>query len=75
MSRAQWIALLAGPAAALVLWVAPTPAGMSLAGQSVAGLAVWMAVWWLSAVVPLAATALLPLVVLPAAGASASIGS
>ena len=69
MSRAQWIALLAGPAAALVLWVAPTPAGMSLAGQSVAGLAVWMAVWWLSAVVPLAATALLPLVVLPAAGA------
>ncbi len=30
-----------------------------------AGLATWMAVWWLTAVIPLEATALLPLVVLP----------
>src|SRR5918996_5940914 len=34
----------------------------------VAALATWMAIWWLTAVVPLAATALLPLVVLPLAG-------
>ncbi len=31
----------------------------------VAGLAVWMALWWLSGVVPLEATALLPIVILP----------
>lgn len=31
----------------------------------VAGLAVWMALWWLTAIVPLEATALLPIVILP----------
>jgi sodium-dependent dicarboxylate transporter 2/3/5 len=69
VSRGQWVALAAGPGAALALWVAPAPAGMSAAAQAVAGLAVWMAVWWLTAVVPLAATALLPLAILPLAGA------
>ena len=34
----------------------------------VAGLAAWMASWWLTAVVPLEATALLPVVVLPLVG-------
>lgn len=70
MSRGQWIALAAGPGAALALWLAPAPDGMSAAAQAVAGLAVWMAVWWLTAVIPLAATALLPLAVLPLAGAA-----
>jgi sodium-dependent dicarboxylate transporter 2/3/5 len=31
----------------------------------VLGLAIWMAVWWMTEAVPLAATSLLPLVVLP----------
>lgn len=53
---------------ALAVWLMPAPTGMSAAAHNVAGLAVWMAVWWLTAVVPLAATALLPLVVLPLAG-------
>ena len=70
MSRGQWVALAAGPGAALALWLAPAPAGMSAAAQAVAGLATWMAVWWLTAVVPLAATALLPLAILPLAGAA-----
>jgi sodium-dependent dicarboxylate transporter 2/3/5 len=38
---------------------------MNEAAWHVAGLASWMAVWWLSAVIPLEATALLPLVILP----------
>ncbi len=69
MSRARAVAFVAGPLAAIILWLLPTPSGMSVAGQAVAGLAAWMAVWWLTTVVPLAATALLPLVVLPFAGA------
>jgi sodium-dependent dicarboxylate transporter 2/3/5 len=64
----HWIGYAAGPVVAVATWIAargalPPPAGW------VAGLAGWMAVWWLTAVVPLAATALLPLVVLPLTGA------
>lgn len=62
-----WIAYALGPVAALSFWVAPPPQ-MPPAAAWVAGLAGWMAVWWLTAVIPLAATALLPLVVLPLAG-------
>lgn len=67
MSAAGRLALAAGPLGAVAVWLAPAPDGMSATAQAVAGLAVWMAVWWLTAVVPLAATALLPLVVLPLA--------
>jgi sodium-dependent dicarboxylate transporter 2/3/5 len=68
VSVAARLALAGGPLAACAVWLAPAPAGMPATAQTVAGLAVWMALWWLTAVVPLAATALLPLVVLPVAG-------
>ena len=62
-----WVAYALGPLAALSFWVAAPPQ-MPPAAAWAAGLASWMAVWWLTAAVPLAATALLPLVVLPLAG-------
>ena len=65
-----WVGYAAGPGIAIAVWVA-APGTMPDAAVPVAGLAAWMAVWWLTAVVPLAATALLPLVVLPLAGAAA----
>jgi sodium-dependent dicarboxylate transporter 2/3/5 len=65
----SWLAYAAGPATALAVWVA-APGTMPEAAVPVAGLAAWMAAWWLTAVVPLAATALLPLAVLPLAGAA-----
>jgi sodium-dependent dicarboxylate transporter 2/3/5 len=43
------------------------------AGQATAALAVWMAVWWLSEAIPIYATALLPIALLPLLGA-ASMG-
>jgi len=62
----RWGAYAAGPlAAALVLALG---SGIPGPAQRVAALAAWMAVWWLTAVVPLAATALLPLVLLPFLG-------
>ncbi len=50
-------------------------AQLGSAGRVSAGLAAWMALWWLTEVVPLWATALLPLVVLPLAGAASIIGA
>src|SRR3990170_3011771 len=63
---ARWSGFVAGPLAGLAVLVIPL--GMPPAAHRVAALAAWMAVWWGTAVVPLAATALLPLVVLPLAG-------
>lgn len=45
------------------------PTGISPAGRITAALAVWMATWWLTEALPLAGTALLPIVVLPLAEA------
>src|SRR5512145_1758737 len=65
-----WGPVIAGPALGALVWVLPTPGEMSLGAHAVAGLAAWMAVWWLTAVVPLPVTALLPLVLLPLLTAS-----
>ena len=60
-----WGPVIAGPAVGTLVWIVPAPAGMPPAAHAVAGLAAWMAVWWLTAVLPLAVTALLPLLLLP----------
>lgn len=71
------------PVRALMLWAAPTIAGalilaaklgtppvLGLAPNAliVLALAIWMAIWWISEVIPIGATALLPMVVLPLLG-------
>jgi sodium-dependent dicarboxylate transporter 2/3/5 len=60
-----WGPVIAGPAIGGLIWLLPAPAGMPAAAHAVAGLAAWMAAWWLTAVLPLAVTALLPLALLP----------
>ena len=64
-SLRTWGPVLAGPLAGGLVWMLPAPAGMPPSAHAVAGLAAWMAVWWLTAVMPLAVTALLPLALLP----------
>ena len=65
----NWVGLLLGPLGFAVVVILPTPAGLSAAGQVVAGTTVWMATWWIGEAVPIPATALLPLVVFPVTGA------
>jgi sodium-dependent dicarboxylate transporter 2/3/5 len=73
------LGLLLGPALALATWLllpAAGPvvdgdgaaAGLDPAGRATAAVAVWMAVWWLTEAVPLAATALLPVALFPLFG-------
>ncbi len=57
--------LPAGPLLLLVTLVLPPPGALGDEAWYVAGLAAWMALWWLTAIVPLEATALLPIVALP----------
>jgi sodium-dependent dicarboxylate transporter 2/3/5 len=69
---AQNAGLLAGlTALAAVVFVDP-PAGMAPAAWYVAGTMVLMACWWATEALPLAATALVPLAILPPLGATSA---
>ncbi|MGD1846864.1 MAG: SLC13 family permease [Salibacteraceae bacterium] len=56
--------LIAGPLAFLLVSVLPI-ADLETNPQLVLGLTAWMAIWWITEALPIAATALLPVVVLP----------
>ncbi|WP_249319088.1 DASS family sodium-coupled anion symporter [Pseudoalteromonas sp. BDTF-M6] len=56
-----------GPLVMLLTCLIDPPSGMSVAAWRTAGLTVWLATWWVSEVVPIPATSLLPLVVVPLA--------
>ncbi|MDX1910893.1 MAG: SLC13 family permease [Saprospiraceae bacterium] len=62
------IALFAGPLLCALIALAPAPAGMPWSAQITAGIAVWIAVWWITEPIEMAATSLLPIVLLPLAG-------
>jgi sodium-dependent dicarboxylate transporter 2/3/5 len=55
-----------------LLILAPAPAGMSRPAQQVAATVALMAAWWIGEALPLAATALVPLALLPLLGAAAA---
>jgi len=67
-SLRQRIGLFLGPVVFVLALILPAPAGLSPDGWHTAGLAGLMAVWWITEAIPIPATALLPLVVLPVAG-------
>lgn len=46
----------------------PTPEGMSLSAQKTAGVALLMAIWWITEAIPIAVTALVPIVLYPLLG-------
>ena len=78
-TRAQRIGLLCGPVLAIVTYLLLPEqyvggegerVQFSHAGRASAGIGTWMAVWWLTEATELAATALLPLVMLPLVGAA-----
>ena len=67
-------ALVLGPCLAVAVFLVlpgqtgPDAGGLSDAGRATAAIAAWMALWWLTEAVPLAATALLPVTLFPLLG-------
>lgn len=66
---AKTIGFVTGPLLALLLLLAGAPEGLSFAAWGTACLLVWMATWWATEAIPIPATSLLPLFVLPLIGA------
>ncbi|WP_376695386.1 SLC13 family permease [Wenzhouxiangella sp. EGI_FJ10305] len=69
------IGLIAGPLVFVTMLVLPAPEGMSEAAWHVAAVAALMVVWWISEALPIAATALLPIVLFPLLGVSDIAGA
>lgn len=61
--------LLAGPLLFVLVFLMPTPAGMSPEAQSVLACTLWIACWWILEPVPIPVTSLLPVILFPLSGA------
>lgn len=62
------IGLVLGPLLFIVLQVLPAPQNMPAMAWSVSAVAVLMATWWITEAIPIAATALLPIILFPFLG-------
>ena len=61
----QWVGLFLGPLLAVSMLLVGPPDGLSESAWRTASVGILMAVWWATEAVPIAITALLPLVVFP----------
>jgi sodium-dependent dicarboxylate transporter 2/3/5 len=59
---------LLGPIAFFLIYFLVDTPGLAPEGKLMLGLTLWMAIWWITDAVPIAGTALLPLMVLPLSG-------
>lgn len=62
--------LFGGPMIAAIMLLLPPPNGLSPHGWQVAALGILMVIWWMTEAIPVAVTALLPLLALPVFGIS-----
>jgi len=67
-STHQVVGLFLGPLLAITMIMVDAPVGLSEAGWMTAAIGILMAVWWATEAVPIAVTALLPIVLFPLLG-------
>ncbi len=65
LSLPKSIGFVAGPVFAFTIASNAAPSGLSIQGWWTTAIACWMAIWWITEAVPLAATALIPVVAFP----------
>lgn len=66
--QTQKIGLILGPLVFLGIYFLAAPEGLSESGIALLALTFWIAIWWITEAIPIAATALLPLVLFPIVG-------
>lgn len=67
--RAQLIGLILGPVLFILTMLFFQPDGLSAEGKAVLAVTLWIATWWITEAIPIPATSLLPLILLPITGA------
>ena len=78
MSKTKLLGLLLGPISFVLILFFFHPEGLSKEANAVLASTVWIAIWWITEAIPIAVTALLPLVLFPLTGGldlSATSGS
>lgn len=60
--------LIGGPLLAILILILPAPEAMPPEAWRLVAMAVWMMVWWLTEAIPIPATALLPIILMPLLG-------
>lgn len=68
MLQRKWIFLLLGPALFTLILLLFKPDGLPYEGRAILASTVWIAVWWITEVVPIAVTSMLPLILFPLTG-------
>lgn len=62
------LGLFGGPLSFTLLFFVLQPDGLNPSAQAVLAVTAWVAIWWISEAIPIAATALLPIVLFPLCG-------
>ncbi|MDH7944652.1 SLC13 family permease [Pseudohongiella sp. SYSU M77423] len=68
-SRSQIVGLLLGPLLFILVMLVFEPQGLSYEAKAVLGVTLWIATWWITEAIPIPATSLLPILLLPITGA------
>jgi len=68
--KTKIIGLLLGPLLFLILLLMDSPEGMDKEAQAALACTAWVAVWWMTEAIPIAATALIPIILFPLTGAA-----
>lgn len=69
-SFAKLLSLLSGPLLFLLVLLPEAPTGLTADAQAVLAATLWIAAWWILEPIPIPATSLLPIVLLPLFGAT-----
>jgi len=68
-TKNQLLALISGPIAFTIMLLIGPPESMSTEAFSVLAVTLWVAIWWITEAIPIAATAMLPIILFPLTGA------
>jgi len=61
----RWVVKFLGPFVFIVFQILEPPSSLGESGFTLIGITLWMAIWWISEAVPIAVTALLPILLFP----------
>ena len=68
VNKTKLIGLILGPLLFFILLTIPAPEGLPERGKLVAGVTIWLVIWWITEAISIYATSLLPLALFPITG-------